>query len=176
MNEAASVFLRTDIKWKDGYQLASWMRNQNVTRYLNKKDNISDELTCLMERTPEGMLSYHLNRYGKFYLVDSREGDPIGFIRLTPCSDKCCEIVYVIGEELLWGRGYGKRALELALAKAFFEMRMETVVARIKKENIRSTRTAARCGMKLIRDSGHLLIYQITAGEYIQKKSRALNV
>ena len=33
MNEAASVFLRADIKRKDGYHLASWMQNRGVIRY-----------------------------------------------------------------------------------------------------------------------------------------------
>lgn len=170
MNEAASVFLRADIKRKDGYQLATWMRNWNVIRYLNEEKNISDELTLLMERTPEGMLSYHLNQIGRFFLISIRKGDSIGFIRLTPRSDTCCEIVYVIGEETLWGRGYGRRALELALEKAFFEMRKETVVARIDKSNIRSVRTATHCGMKLIREGENMHYYQITAREYFEHR------
>ena len=47
MNEAASVFLRADIKRKDGYHLASWMQNRSVIRYLNEERNISDiESAC----------------------------------------------------------------------------------------------------------------------------------
>ena len=172
MNEAASVFLRADIKRKDGYHLASWMQNRGVIRYLNEERNISEELISLIERTPEGMLSFHLNQIGRFFLICNKKGDSIGFIRLTPRSDKCCEVVYAIGEEVLWGRGYGKQALELALEKAFFEMRKETVVARINKNNTRSTRTAPHCGMKLTQESEHMQMYQISAREYFEHKKR----
>lgn len=172
MYEAASVFLRAELQQKDGLQLAAWMRNPNVTRYLNEKGDVSDELIALMERTPEGMLSYHLNQSGRFFLVCSRERGSIGFVRLMPNSDRCSEIVYVIGEELLWGHGYGRHALDLALAKAFFELRRETVIARIKKENVRSIRTALRCGMRLVRKTGRLQTYQITAREYMEHRNR----
>jgi len=172
MNEAASVFLRAKINQRDGYRLAEWMRNRNVTRYLNEEINVSDELIALMERTPEGMLSYHLNQNGRFFQV-SREGSPIGFVRLTHCPEEYCEIVYVIGEERLWGHGYGKRALELALAKAFYEMRKEVAFARIHEENTRSTGTAVHCGMKLTRKSGHMQIYQITAREFMEQQKRS---
>ena len=168
MNEAASVFLRADIKRKDGYHLASWMQNRGVIRYLNEERNISEELISLIERTPEGMLSFHLNQIGRVFLICNRKGDSLGFIRLTPKSDTCCEIVYVIGEEMLWGRGYGKQALDLALEKAFFEMRKETVVARIDKSNKRSIRTAMHCGMSLAKESEHMQLFQITAREYFE--------
>lgn len=171
MNEAASVFLRADIRREDGYRLAKWMRNRNVTRYLNEKGDISDELVSLIERTPEGMLSYHLNQAGRFYLVCGGKGEPIGFIRLKPGAEQSCEIVYVIGEEPLWGRGYGRRALELALAKAFFEMRRESVIARIKKGNTRSTRTAAHCGMRLVHSGETMQVYRITAQDYLAQKT-----
>ena len=172
MNEAASVFLRAEIKRKDGYRLASWMQNRSVIRYLNEERNISEDLISLIERTPEGMLSYHLNRIGRFFLICNRKGDSIGFIRLTPRSDQCCEIVYVIGEEGLWGRGYGKQALELALEKAFFEMRNETVVARIDKCNVRSIKTAMHCGMKLAKDSEHMQLFEISVREYFENRKR----
>ena len=171
MKEAASVFLRADIRREDGLRLVKWMRNRNVTRYLNEKGDVSDELLSLMDRTPDGMLSYHLNQSGRFFLVCDANGESIGFIRLKPYAEGGCEIVYVIGEETLWGRGYGRHALELALAKAFFELRRESVVARIIKENTRSTRTAAHCGMRLVHGGENLHVYQITAEEYLARKT-----
>jgi len=69
---------------------------------------------------------------------------------------------------MLWGRGYGKQALDLALEKAFFEMRKETVVARIDKSNKRSIRTAMHCGMSLAKESEHMQLFQITAREYFE--------
>jgi len=172
MNEAASVFLRADIQRQDGRYLAQWMRNTNVTRYLNEKGNISDELIMLAERAPEGMLSFHLNQRGSFFLICSGDGSSIGFIKLAPSAPKECEIVYAIGDESLWGRGYGRHALDLALNKAFFDMRKEKVTAKIRKENIRSIRAAQHCGMKPVREAGNIRIYEITFREYVEHRHR----
>ena len=170
MKEAASVFLRADIQREDGRRLAGWMGNQNVTRYLNEKSGVSEEICSLLERAPEGMLSYHFNRHGRFFLICDSGGRSIGFIKLAPCSETGCEVVYAIGEELLWGRGYGRRALDLALQKAFFELRRETVEARIRRENTRSIRAAAHCGMRRVQEIGPLQVYRITAREYMESK------
>lgn len=172
MNEAASVFLRADIQRQDGRSLAQWMRNNNVTRYLNENGNISDELMQLAERAPEGTLSFHLNQRGRFFLICAGDGSSIGFITLAPRAQKECEVVYAIGDEALWGRGYGRHALDLALGKAFFEMRREKVTARIRKGNIRSIRAAQHCGMKPVRAAGDLAVYEITFGEYIEHRHR----
>lgn len=172
MNEAASIFLRADIQTQDGHNLADWMNDRQITEYLNEKEGISEEIISLLDRTPSGMLTYHFNQHGRFFMICAQSGRSIGFIKLAPCSSKNCEIVYAIGEKLLWGRGFGKRALDLALGKAFFEMRMEHVTARIIKANLRSIRAAAHCGMRSTAERNGMLIYDITAAEYIEHKSR----
>jgi len=173
MNEAASVFLRADIQIQDGNNLADWMNDRQITQYLNEEEGVSEEILALLDRAPSGMLTYHLNQHGRFFMICAQAGCSIGFIKLASCAGKSCEIVYAIGEKLLWGRGYGRRALDLALGEAFFEMRMERMTARIMRANLRSIRAAVHCGMRCTAQKSGLLIYAITAEEYIAHKLRA---
>ena len=69
MKEAASIFLRADIGTKDGYNLARWVRNEHVTRYLNEGAAAAQEVTELLESTPAYMLTYHFNQSGPFYMT-----------------------------------------------------------------------------------------------------------
>lgn len=166
MKEAASVFLRADIKMQDGRNLARWMNDQQITEYLNEKENISEEITSLLNRSLPDMLTFHFNQRGRFFMICVGEERSVGFVNLVRRSSGSCEIVYAIGEKQLWGRGYGERALDLALGKAFCEMRMEYASAHIMKDNLRSIRAAARCGMRFIEQKGDLLIYNISAAEH----------
>lgn len=167
MNEAASIFLRADIQTQDGHNLAGWMNDNQITKYLNEYGNISEEINSLLERASTGMLTYYFNQCGRFFMICTQCGTSIGFVKLTHPVNKKCEIVYAIGERPLWGHGYGKHAVELALGKAFFEMRVEHVTARIMKANLRSIRAVTHCGMRLIEERHDMLIYGISVDEYM---------
>ena len=50
-------------------------------------------------------------------------GGPIGFLKLREHAVGTCEMVIVIGDETLWGNGYGRQAVRAAVAKVFLEWR-----------------------------------------------------
>ena len=76
------------------------------------------------------------------------------------------EIVYAIGEESLWGHGYGENAIRAALTMVFDSWRGREVVAKIYPENRRSIRLVTACGFSRNGEDGHLLHYRITARTY----------
>ena len=107
MKKAASIFLRAEIEMNDIELLIRWMKNPNVTRYLNEDPNVVYSLRRLSQSVPEPMLTYHFNRTERFFLVCRGEGEAIGFVKLRKTRENdAYEIVYAIGEEELWGRGY----------------------------------------------------------------------
>jgi Acetyltransferases, including N-acetylases of ribosomal proteins len=169
MKEAASIFLRADIGTKDGYNLARWVRNEHVTRYLNEGAAAAQEVTELLESTPAYMLTYHFNQSGPFYMVCDGEDRSIGFVRLCRRPGGRYEVVYAIGEERLWGNGFGRRALSRALDIAFCEKRAEAVDARIDRENVRSVRAAVHCGMREVRAWERLSEYSLTREGYLTR-------
>ena len=83
MKKAASVFLRTEMTLRD-----------------------------LAGKIPAPLLALRFNQEGRFFLVCEKDGEAIGFVKLRPLQSRGThEIVYAIGEESLWGRGYGKGAV-----------------------------------------------------------------
>ena len=64
------------------------------------------------------------------------------------------EIVYAIGEDTLWGQGYGEAAIDKALRIAFSKLGAHSVIAKINPANERSRRLAAACGFRNVGTSG----------------------
>lgn len=173
MDRAASIFLRSEIRPQDCRNLIRWIENEHVTRYLNESGKAPEEIGTLLKNTPPYLLTCRFNQHGRFYLVCDEAGRSIGFSKLTPGTAGRYEIVYVIGEDRLWGRGFGKQALRKTLKIAFLEKRAEAVVAKICRENRRSVRAVLRCGMRYVGDTGKLCIYRITMKEFLETLKQA---
>lgn len=171
MGRAASIFLRGDVRPEDGKNLIRWVQNPRVTRYLNESAAAPRELQDMLLSTSPGLLTCRFNRDGRFYLVCDGQDDSVGFIKLRPNPGGPMEVVYVIGEEGLWGQGLGKQALRLALSKAFFDERAKGVVARIHRDNSRSLHTAAHWGMVQSATAGDMRIFKITLEQYLSRIS-----
>ena len=62
--------------------LIHWMENPAVTRYLNEDPDIVSGLRQLADMVPEPMLTCHFNRIGRFFMACTREGEPVGFVKL----------------------------------------------------------------------------------------------
>ena len=139
-----------------------------MTQYLNESGSAAEEIRLLLEQTPAHLLTLRFNQSGQFYLVCDKSDRSVGFTKLCPKGGGQYEVVYVIGEEALWGRGIGHQALRLALNKAFFEKRADAVSAKIHPQNHRSVRTALSCGMCAAQTTGKLAVYSVSFGKYLK--------
>ena len=170
MRKAASIFLRADITLRDVDRMIRWMENPNVTRFLNEDADIVYFLRQLSDSVPEPMLGYHFRRVGHFFMVCPEHEGSVGFVRLSPLREPgAYEIVYVIGEEALWGRGLGEGAIRAALSEAFLTLDVQTLVAKIMPRNQRSVRSVTACGFTQSSLSDGLLHYTITQDAYFQQ-------
>lgn len=170
MKKAASIFLRTEIGQRDIERMIRWMDNPNITRYLNEDPHIVYALRQHSMTVPAPMLTYHFNRAGHFFLGCLEEGGTVGFVKLYRLPESgTYEIVYVIGEESLWGRGFGESAIRAALAKAFLEWRAERIIAKIVPQNQRSIRSVHACGFRQNGTEEQFLRYSITTDAYLQQ-------
>lgn len=169
MKKAASIFLRADMNLQDVRLLIHWMENPAVTQYLNEDPAVVFQLRQMADTVPEPMLTYHFNRKGRFFMVCTQEGETVGFVKLREQETGTHEVVYAIGDENLWGRGYGTGAVRSALAAAFLERRARKVVARIYPENRRSVRSVSRCGFRCAERGMRLHRYEITIEDYLNQ-------
>ena len=178
MKKAASIFLRADMRPVDVQNLADWMENRDVTRYLNEEECAAEQLQELLETVPAPMLTYHFNQQGRFFMVcDAADRSSIGFVKLKKQADcRSDEIVFAIGDDTLWGNGYGSQAVRAAEAQAFLDWRAKKLTAKIYHGNSRSARTVRRCGFREERKLEELSCYSITQEEYFDlllEKKRA---
>ena len=106
-------------------------------------------------------------------MVDASDCGPIGFVRLRDAPAGELEIVVAIGEESIWGQGYGKHAIRRALASAFFEKRASRVIANIHRANRRSIRAFEHVGFSELGRSETTIRYCLTMKQYLDsfKKS-----
>ena len=169
MEKAASIFLRSEIWPEDVRQMIRWLRSSRVTRYLHEDSGTADALVRLLDEVPAELLTCHFNQRGRFFLICRGEEDSIGFIRMqeqTECGHR--EIVFAIGEDALWGNGYGTQAVEAAERLAFLDWRCRKLTAKIYHGNLRSVNTVRCCGFALERRSEKLDCYSITLDEYLR--------
>ena len=164
MKKAASVFLRGNLCKQDLMHLSRWLQNPQITCYLNEQVSAVYDLYRLADTVPEPMLGFHLNRYGHFFMIcgAGAEAHTIGFVKLAhTASAGEYEIVYAIGEDTLWGQGYGEAAIDKALRIAFSKLGAHSVIAKINPANERSRRLAAACGFRNVGASGSMQLYRV---------------
>ena len=101
------------------------------------------------------------------YIVCTGGGQAIGFLRMKYAADNAVELVVAIGEEAMWGRGYGRACLSEALIIAFFEMRRDKIIAHVYNENRRSRQMFVNRGFIPEKEGEKMIEYQLTLGEYL---------
>ena len=176
MKKAASIFLRADMGPADVWDLANWMEDREVTRYLNEERGTAERLRKLATSVPAPMLTYHFNQRGRFFMACGGDEGAVGFVKLKEMEDsRCYEIVFAIGDQTLWGNGYGSQAVQAAESRAFLDWRARKLTAKIYHGNARSVRTVLRCGFREERRLENLSCYSITQEEYLDflEKKRA---
>ena len=104
-----------------------------------------------------------------FFMVCHQENESVGFVKLLPTAmEGAYEIVYVIGEDALWGRGLGQQAVPSALSKAFLHLRADRVVAKVMPQNLRSIRCVRACGFQQMAEMPRLVRFEIMFDAYCQ--------
>ena len=160
MKKAASIFLRACERRKDMDNLIYWLKNPEVTRFLNEDAGVISYLSRLADTVPEPMLTFHLNAMGRFFMICLEDGTSVGFVKLAKTADAdTYEIVYAIGEDTLWGFGYGEAAIRQTLHLAFEELGIQKIIAKIDPRNERSRRLAFACGFREEQAQGKYMQY-----------------
>ena len=133
-------------------------------------EEVCRTLRRLLDTVPGPMLGFHFNRGCRFFLICDKADRSIGFVKLKQLGDRpVYEIVFAIGEERLWGNGYGTAAIRAAIAKAFLELRVEKVIARIYSANSRSINSVRACGFCCEHRGKPLCRYSVTMTAYLHQ-------
>ena len=164
---AQRVVLRMDLNENNLLLLIRWMSNEHVYQFLNEHQQITAHLKNIYDsRLP--VFTPLFNRTGRFYMICAEDGRAIGFLRMKYAPDNAVELVVAIGEEEMWGQGYGRASLMEAQKITFFELRREKLIAHIYNENARSRQMFLNRGFVPCREGDRLREYQLTLREYLK--------
>lgn len=160
------IFLCSEITRENAYTLMSWLKDDEVIRYLSDSHNVSANIEQVVNRINLPVLTHLFNHNGRFYIAYNKNKMPVGFVRLVVKNTET-EIVIVIGDRSNWGKRLGSSTIQESLKIAFFELRSQCVVAKIHKENKRSIRAFISTGFKLKHESSSMQSFSITMEEYL---------
>lgn len=133
------ISLRLLVNTDDAKNISRWLKDKEVTQYLNEDINSADRLEEVINSNKSNLLTYYLNQDGRFFLIDHSKSLCVGFINLfTVIPNKEYEIVVVIGDPINWNKQYAYHALNEIMREVFFKWRINKLKAKIHKDNQRS--------------------------------------
>ncbi len=165
---AFNVTLTQEVTRKDALIIGEWLKNSEITKYLNEASDISSEINYVVDRVKLDILTHLFNRDGTFCMILTNPGEPVGFIKLIRKTGGA-EMVIVIGDKDKWGKGIGAKSIEQGLNKAFFQWRTPRVIAKIHPNNLRSVNAFEKLGFHYESDVTNYRLYSITMERYIKR-------
>ncbi len=163
--EISNVILSQEVYRSDAEKICQWLSDKELTSYLNEEANVQKNIMNTINRLSMPILTHLFNNNCRFFIIKNLYGS-IGFLRLVP-KGKNVEIVIAVGEKELWGKGIGHNSVLEALKVAFFDMRSEYVVAKIKKSNVRSQNLFKGLGFKKVKELAVEIQYEINIRTFI---------
>ncbi|MCI6275583.1 MAG: GNAT family N-acetyltransferase [Clostridium sp.] len=158
--ETISIQLSQEVYRSDAEKMANWLSDEEIIKNLNEDANAKSNLINIVNRIDMPILTHLFNNNCRFFTIKNTY-ETVGFLRLVP-KNNGIELVIAVGEKDLWGRGIGHDAVVEALKKAFFDMRTDKVVAKIKKTNNRSRNLFKGIGFKEVKELEREIEYQMT--------------
>ncbi|MCW6125097.1 GNAT family N-acetyltransferase [Clostridium sporogenes] len=162
-----NIELRQEVFKADASIIANWLEDTEITQYLNEKQNVSKSIKDIMYRINMPILTHLFNQNGSFFMVTTSEKEPVGFLRLVP-KNNIAEMVIVIGDKDKWGKGLGTNAILEGLKHAFFQWRVDEVVAKINFKNQRSRRVFRKIGFTEDKELAKEMQYSMSIKEFLQ--------
>jgi RimJ/RimL family protein N-acetyltransferase len=165
--KALNVQLRQEVYQNDAWKIIDWLEDEEIIRYLNEKQNVSTSIRQIIHRVNMPIMTHLFNQDGSFFIVTTKEEEPIGFLRLVPKS-RGAEMVIVIGDKEKWGKGLGSSAIFQGLKHAFFDWRVNEVIAKINFKNGRSIKVFEKVGFKEEKKLPKEIQFSISIDEFLK--------
>ncbi len=165
-----SVNLRREVFEEDAWKIIDWLKDEEVKQYLNERQNVCKSIEQVIYRINMPILTHLFNQNGSFFMITTVKKETVGFLRLVP-KENGAEMVIVIGDKENWGKGLGTNAIFEGLKHAFFEWRVDEVIAKINFENERSKRAFKRVGFTKDKELPKEIQYTISMDKFLKLAS-----
>jgi len=130
----------TEADFTDRY--LAWFRDPEVTRFLEARNISREDAVDHLRRGREG------DRWRLYAICEAGDGRHVGNLKVGPIDRRhgVSDLVTVIGERDVQGRGYGRAAISLGIDIAFREMGLRKLSASIDSRNEASLRAYLAAG------------------------------
>ncbi|MBU5590175.1 GNAT family N-acetyltransferase [Clostridium sp. MSJ-4] len=162
-----NIKLRQEVFVDDAWKIIDWLEDDEVIQYLNEGQNVCKSIKQVIHRTNMPILTHLFNQDGSFFMLTTKDKEPIGFLRLVP-KKKGAEMVIVIGDREKWGQGLGPEAIFEGLKHAFFQWRVDEVIAKINFKNERSKKAFKKIGFTEDKELPREMQYSISMEEFLE--------
>lgn len=163
---SSNVMLRQEVYKSDALKIVNWLNDGEVTKYLNEREGVARSIQQVVDTINIPILTHIFNQNGSFFII-MEKNEPIGFLRLVP-KGKTAEMVLAIGDKQKWGRGLGPNAIFEGLKKAFFDLRVDEVVAKVKFKNHRSKKAFKKAGFEEDKELMKEMQYSISLKSFLK--------
>lgn len=160
------IELDDEIFLNDAYSIADWLDNDEITRYISEGSEISQEIRAALRYTTCPIVTHLFCSNGNFYMV-KHNGRSIGYLKLINKDNGQAELVVVIGDPMMWNKGFGTRAVELALKECFFRLRYRRLIAKIMTGNEGSHHVFRKAGFILTAQTERICAYSMELDHYL---------
>lgn len=139
--EGGKINLRK-VKDSDFNKIIKWHENQLLTYFSG--DRLPKDLNECKKRYLNN------NLLNQILAIEDKEGNFLGEIEISHIQwkEKVAELFMYIGEESLWGKGYGTEALSVFIDYAFNLKGFKTIYLRVYEQNKRAIRCYEKCGFR----------------------------
>lgn len=161
------INLQQEVYRQDVIKIVDWLRDEEVSEFLNEENNVVTALNTLVDRSTLPILTQYFSNNGPFYMIEHKN-DPIGYLKLVPKGKKM-EMVITIGDKEKWGRGYGTIAIKKGISEAFFNYKVDKVIAKINKKNTRSRNLFKKVGFEMEESLKSENLYTLSFNKYISQ-------
>jgi len=126
----------------DFFKIIHWHQNKLLT-YLAGNRLPKNKKECNGRYLKNSLLNHIL-------AIEDKEGNFLGEIEINHIQwkHKMAELFMYIGEENLWGKGYGTEALSVFIDYIFKVKGFKTIYLRVYENNKRAIRCYEKCGFK----------------------------
>jgi len=142
----------------------NWMRDPQVLQYLECRWRAYslEELRRYIQSVNDGLNNFMLGIYLK------NEDEYIGNIKVGGINHvhRHGDVGLILGEKSVWGKGYGREAVELVTKYAFEEINLNKVIAGIYESNIGSIKAFEKAGYRKV---GVLKQHRFCKGIYVDE-------
>ncbi len=142
---AAPIYLRPLAESDFNARYVSWFRDPEVTRFIEARNITREDAVDHLRRGEGG------RRWRMYAICEMAGGCHVGNVKIGPIDREhgVSDLVTVIGERAVWGRGYARLAIALGIEIAFGEMNVRKLSASIDSRNIGSIKAYTAAGFAI---------------------------